>query len=51
MAAPSLPAVRRAIQGSDAAALASEVGAALDDASAQAARARFDALLSAGGRA
>ena len=51
MAAPSLPAVRRAIQGSDAAALASEARAALDDASAQAARARFDGLLPAGGRA
>jgi phosphoenolpyruvate-protein phosphotransferase len=51
MAAPSLPAVRRAIQGSEAAALASAARAALDDASAQAARARFDALLPAGGRA
>jgi phosphoenolpyruvate-protein phosphotransferase len=50
MAAPSLPAVRRAIQGSEAAALASAARAALDDASAQAARARFDALLPAGGR-
>ena len=51
MAAPSLPAVRRAIQSSDAAALASEARAALDDASAQAARARFDGLLQAVGRA
>jgi phosphotransferase system enzyme I (PtsP) len=50
MAAPSLPAVRRAIQGSNAAALAKESRAALDGASAQAARARFDALLPAGGR-
>jgi phosphoenolpyruvate-protein phosphotransferase len=50
MAAPSLPAVRRAIQSSDAAALASAARAALDDASAQAARTRFDALLPAGGR-
>jgi phosphoenolpyruvate-protein phosphotransferase len=51
MAAPSLPAVRRAIQGSNAAALASAARAALDAASAQAARARFDGLLPAGGRA
>jgi phosphoenolpyruvate-protein kinase (PTS system EI component) len=51
MAAPSLPAVRRAIQGSNAAALASEARAALDDASAQAARGRFDGLLGAGARA
>jgi phosphoenolpyruvate-protein phosphotransferase len=51
MAAPSLPAVRRSIQSSDAAALASEARAALDDASAKAARARFDSLLPAGGRA
>ncbi len=51
MAAPSLPAVRRAIQSGDAAALASEARAALDDASAEAARARFDGLLRAGGRA
>ena len=51
MAATGLPAVRRAIQGSDATALASEARAALDDASAQAVRARFDALLPAGGRA
>jgi phosphoenolpyruvate-protein phosphotransferase len=51
MAAPSLPAVRRSIQSSDAAALASEARAALDDASAKAARARFDGLLAAGARA
>jgi phosphoenolpyruvate-protein phosphotransferase len=51
MAAPSLPAVRRAIQGGGSAALASEAGAALDDESAKAARARFDALLEAGARA
>jgi phosphoenolpyruvate-protein phosphotransferase len=50
MAAPGLAAVRRAIQSSDAAALASAARAALDDASAKAARARFDALLPAGGR-
>jgi phosphoenolpyruvate-protein kinase (PTS system EI component) len=50
MAAPGLPAVRRAIQSSDAAALASAARAALDDASAKAARARFDALLPTGGR-
>ena len=51
MAAPSLPAVRRAIQGGGSAALASEAGAALDDESAKAARARFVALLEAGARA
>ncbi|NJD28889.1 MAG: phosphoenolpyruvate--protein phosphotransferase [Chloroflexi bacterium] len=51
MAAPSLPAVRRAIRGSAAAELASAARAALDEASATAARARFDALLPAGGRA
>lgn len=51
MAAPSLPEVRRAIQGNDAVALASEARAALDDASAQTARARFDVLLGAGARA
>jgi phosphoenolpyruvate-protein kinase (PTS system EI component) len=45
MAAPSLPAVRRAIRVNDAGVLASAARAALDDASAQAARARFDALL------
>jgi phosphoenolpyruvate-protein phosphotransferase len=50
MAAPGLPAVRRAIQSSDAAALASAARAALDDASSKAARARFDALLPAGVR-
>jgi phosphoenolpyruvate-protein phosphotransferase len=50
MAAPGLPAVRRAIQSSDAAALASATRAALDDASAKAARARFEAMLPAGGR-
>jgi phosphoenolpyruvate-protein phosphotransferase len=51
MAAPSLPAVRRAIRGSVATALASEARAALDDASATAARARFDGLLQAAGQA
>jgi phosphoenolpyruvate-protein phosphotransferase len=51
MAAPSLPAVRRAIRVSDAGALASAARAALDDASAQAARARFDALLPGDGGA
>jgi len=45
MAAPSLPAVRRAIRGSDAAVLARAARAARDDASAQAARSRFDGLL------
>jgi phosphoenolpyruvate-protein phosphotransferase len=45
MAAPSLPAVRRAIQGSDAAVLASEARAVLDDTSASVVRARFDGLL------
>jgi phosphoenolpyruvate-protein phosphotransferase len=47
MAAPSLPAVRRAIQSSDAAALASEARTSLDDATASAVRARFDGLLPA----
>jgi phosphotransferase system enzyme I (PtsP) len=51
MAAPTLPAVRRAIRSGNAAALASEARAALDDASAEAVRARFDGLLRAGGRA
>lgn len=51
MAAPSLPAVRRAIQGSDVAALASEARSAIEDESAKAARARFDGLLAAGARA
>jgi phosphoenolpyruvate-protein phosphotransferase len=51
MAAPSLPAVRRAIQSSDTAVLASEARAALNEPSAKAARARFDGLLRAGGRA
>lgn len=50
MAAPSLPAVRRAIQASDATTLADEALAALDDASATAARARFNALLERGDR-
>jgi phosphocarrier protein FPr len=50
MAATGLPAVRRAIRGSDVTALAVAARAALDDASAQTARARFDALLNAGGR-
>jgi phosphoenolpyruvate-protein phosphotransferase len=45
MAATSLPAVRRAIRGSDAATLVGEARAALDDATAHAVRARFDALL------
>jgi phosphoenolpyruvate-protein kinase (PTS system EI component) len=45
MVAPNLPAVRRAVQGNNATALANEARAALGDASAQAARARFDALL------
>jgi phosphoenolpyruvate-protein phosphotransferase len=50
MAAPSLPSVRRAIRGIDATALAYEARAALHDASAKAARARFDRLLPAGAR-
>lgn len=50
MAATALPAVRGAIRGSDATALAGAARAALDDASAQAARARFEALLDAGNR-
>jgi phosphoenolpyruvate-protein phosphotransferase len=51
MAAPSLPAVRRAIQGSDAAVLASEARAVLDDTSASVVRARFDGLLPGDSRA
>jgi phosphoenolpyruvate-protein phosphotransferase len=51
MAATSVPAVRRAIRGSDMTTLASQARAALDDVSAQAARARFEALLEAGARA
>jgi phosphoenolpyruvate-protein phosphotransferase len=51
MAATGLPGVRRAIRSSEATTLASEARAALDDGSAQAARARFDALLQTGGRA
>jgi phosphoenolpyruvate-protein kinase (PTS system EI component) len=50
MAAPSLPAVRRAIRGSSGTALASEARAALDDPSAKTARARFDRVLGTGGR-
>ena len=45
MAATGLPAVRRAIRVNDATALEGAVRAALDDASAQAVRARFEALL------
>jgi phosphocarrier protein FPr len=48
MAAPSLPAVRRAIRRSDAEALTREARAALDDASPTAVRARFQAMLGAG---
>jgi phosphoenolpyruvate-protein kinase (PTS system EI component) len=51
MAAPSLPAVRRALRGCDALTLAIQARAALDDASAQVARARFDGVLAAGARA
>jgi phosphoenolpyruvate-protein kinase (PTS system EI component) len=45
MSATGLPAVRRAIRVSDATALRSTVRAALDEASARAVRARFEALL------
>ena len=51
MAAPSLPAVRRAIRGSRMSVLAAEAIAALDDGSAQAVRARFETLLADGARA
>jgi hypothetical protein len=45
MAASSLPAVRRAIRSTSLKTLASTARAALDDATAKAARARFTALL------
>ena len=48
MAPTSLPAVRRAIRASEATALAGAARAALDDGSAAAVRARFDALLRGG---
>ena len=48
MAASSLPAVRRAVRGASLAELEAAASAALFDPSAEAARARFDALLSAG---
>lgn len=51
MAAPSLPAVRRAIRGSSMSVLATEAIAALDDGSAQAVRARFETFLADGARA
>ena len=51
MAAPSLPAVRRAIRGSDAEDLAAQALGALDDPSAEVARSRFEAVLAAGASA
>ena len=50
VAATGLPAGRGAIRVSYATALVGAARAALDDASAQAARARFEALLDAGNR-
>jgi phosphoenolpyruvate-protein phosphotransferase len=51
MSAASLPAVRRAIRGSNGAALAAAAAAALEDGSAGAVRARFERLLEKGGAA
>jgi phosphoenolpyruvate-protein kinase (PTS system EI component) len=51
MSAASLPAVRRAIRGSDGARLEAAAAAALEDSSAGAVRARFERLLQEGGAA